>query len=96
MSVTELLEAIRAVVGPRGLLTDPADTAPYCEDWRRLYQGRTPAVIRPADTAELAAVVRLCAAGAARRWCRRAEIPRWSAARRPMPMAASWCSAWRG
>ncbi len=65
MSVTELLEAIRAVVGPRGLLTDPADTAPYCEDWRRLYQGRTPAVIRPADTAELAAVVRLCAAARA-------------------------------
>jgi FAD/FMN-containing dehydrogenase len=62
MSVTELLESIRAVVGPRGLLTDPADTAPYAEDWRRLYQGSTPAVIRPADTAELAEVVRLCAA----------------------------------
>ena len=62
MSVTELLEAIRAVVGPRGLLTDPADTASYTEDWRRLYQGRTPAVVRPADTVELAAVVRLCAA----------------------------------
>src|SRR5271163_2003413 len=61
MSATELLGAIRGVVGTRGLLTDPADTAAYCEDWRRLYQGRTPAVIRPADTAELAAVVRLCA-----------------------------------
>jgi FAD/FMN-containing dehydrogenase len=62
MSATELLEAIRAVVGPRGLLTDAADTAAYTEDWRRLYQGHTPAVVRPADTAELAAVVRLCAA----------------------------------
>ncbi len=62
MSVTELLEAIGGVVGPRGVLTDPADTASYTADWRRLYQGRTPAVVRPADTAELAAVVRLCAA----------------------------------
>ena len=44
------------------LLTDPADTAPYCEDWRRLYRGRTPAVLRPATTAELAEAVRLCAA----------------------------------
>jgi FAD/FMN-containing dehydrogenase len=65
MSATELLGAIRAVVGTRGLLTDPADTAAYCEDWRRLYRGRTPAVVRPADTAELAAVVRLCAAARA-------------------------------
>ena len=61
MSATELLEAIGAVVGPRGLLTDPAETAAYTEDWRRLYQGRTPAVVRPADTEEVAAVVRLCA-----------------------------------
>ena len=65
MSATKLLDAIRAVVGARGLLTDPADTAAYTQDWRRLYQGRTPAVIRPADTAELAEVVRLCAAARA-------------------------------
>jgi FAD/FMN-containing dehydrogenase len=65
MSATELLDAIRAVVGARGLLTDPADTAAYTQDWRRLYQGRTPAVIRPADTTELAEVVRLCAAARA-------------------------------
>ena len=56
-----LLAAIRAVVGDRGLLTDPADTDPYAQDWRRLYVGHTPAVVRPASTAELAAVVRLCA-----------------------------------
>ena len=65
MSGTKLLDSIRAVVGARGLLTDPADTAAYTQDWRRLYQGRTPAVIRPADTAELAEVVRLCAAARA-------------------------------
>jgi FAD/FMN-containing dehydrogenase len=56
-----LLDAIRAAIGERGLLTG-ADTAPYAEDWRRLYQGHTPAVVRPANTAELAEVVRLCAA----------------------------------
>ena len=54
MPDTALLDAIRAVVGERGLLTDPADTAAYGEDWRRLYQGRTPAVMRPANTEELA------------------------------------------
>jgi len=56
-----IIEDIRAVVGARGLLTDPADTAAYVEDWRRLYRGRTPAVVRPANTDELARVVRICA-----------------------------------
>ena len=60
-----LLDVIRGVVGERGLLTDPADTAAYTEDWRRLYRGRTPAVIRPANTDELSRVVRLCAAARA-------------------------------
>src|SRR5262249_2107253 len=54
--VGELVE----LLGPRTVLTDPADTGPYCEDWRRLYHGRTPAVLRPANTAEVAAAVRLC------------------------------------
>jgi FAD/FMN-containing dehydrogenase len=61
MPVTATLTAIRAIVGDRGILTGAADTAPYSEDWRRLYQGRTPAVIRPATTQEVAAVVSLCA-----------------------------------
>ncbi len=58
---SSVLDSIRTIVGDRGLLTDPADTAPYSEDWRHLYQGRTQAVVRPATTEELAAVVRLCA-----------------------------------
>ena len=53
-----VLNASHAVVGERGLLTG-ASTAGYVEDWRRLYRGRTPAVVRPASTDELARVVRL-------------------------------------
>ncbi len=56
-----LIERLSALLGSRGLLTDPADTAAYVEDWRRLYRGRTPAVVRPASTEETAAVLRLCA-----------------------------------
>ena len=55
------IDRLRARLGQRGVLTDLADTAPYCEDWRRLYHGRTPAVQRPANTAEVADAVRLCA-----------------------------------
>ncbi|MBV9964812.1 MAG: FAD-binding oxidoreductase [Alphaproteobacteria bacterium] len=56
-----LIDRLRGRLGPAGVLTDPADTDPYCEDWRRLYHGRTPAVLRPATTAEVADAVRLCA-----------------------------------
>jgi FAD/FMN-containing dehydrogenase len=56
-----LLATLRSIVGDRGLLTAPSDTAAYAEDWRRLYRGRTDAVIRPASTREAAEVVRACA-----------------------------------
>ena len=64
--IADVLAQLRSVLGAAGMLTDPADTAAYCEDWRRLYSGRTPALLRPANTAELAAVLKLCnAAGVA-------------------------------
>ncbi len=57
-----LLDRLSALLGPRGLLTEPADLEPHLADWRLLYRGRTPCVLRPAGTAELAEAVRLCAA----------------------------------
>ena len=57
----DLRSALIEIVGEQGCLFDPSDTAPYCEDWRQLYKSTTPAVVRPASTAEVAAVVRLCA-----------------------------------
>ena len=56
-----LVDALTKLVGPRGVLTNPDDIAPYCQDWRGLYHGRATAVVRPASTAQCAAVVRLCA-----------------------------------
>ena len=58
---SELRSALIDLVGEKGCLFDPQDTDAYCEDWRKLYHGKTPAVVRPASTAEVAAVVRFCA-----------------------------------
>jgi FAD/FMN-containing dehydrogenase len=58
---SELRSALTNLVGEKGCLFDPQDTAAYCEDWRQLYQGQTPAVVRPASAAEVASVVRFCA-----------------------------------
>jgi FAD/FMN-containing dehydrogenase len=56
----DVLGQLRAILGERGLLTEEADCAPYCTDWRGLYKGKTAAVLRPASVAELSAAVRLC------------------------------------
>lgn len=56
-----LLASLADVVGARHVLADPAELAPYCTDWRRRYSALALAVVRPATTAEVAAVVRCCA-----------------------------------
>ena len=61
-----LIAKLTAILGPAGILTDPADTASFAVDWRKLYRGQTPAVLRPATTEQLAAVVRACAEAGAR------------------------------
>ena len=54
-----LLRSIAAVVGAPHVLTGDA-TAGFAVDWTRRFQGRTPAVVRPRDTAEVAAVLAMC------------------------------------
>src|SRR6266849_10082051 len=56
-----LVERIRAIVGSTGLITAPQEVTPYASDWRKRYVGRPAAVVKPASTAEVAAVVRACA-----------------------------------
>jgi FAD/FMN-containing dehydrogenase len=55
-------DALRQAVGERELLVDPDRTAGYAVDWTGRYAGATPAVVRPADTAQVAAVLAICAA----------------------------------
>ncbi|MEZ5142459.1 MAG: FAD-binding oxidoreductase [Acidimicrobiales bacterium] len=48
----DLLDA----VGPQGLISDADERSSYETDWTGRFRGRTPAVVRPADTDEVAAV----------------------------------------
>jgi FAD/FMN-containing dehydrogenase len=59
--VEGFIERCRARVGAVHVLVDAADMAPYLTDWRGRFTGRARAVVSPADTAEVAAIVRLCA-----------------------------------
>ncbi len=55
----DLIARFSAIVGPGHALTDPADQAPYLTEWRGRWHGRTPVVLRPGSTAEVAAICRL-------------------------------------
>ncbi|XAH25648.1 FAD-binding oxidoreductase [Xylophilus sp. GW821-FHT01B05] len=64
--IPALLEALRTIVGDAHVLThhhDPAiDLAAWEQDWRKRVRGKALAVVRPGSTAEVAAVVKACAA----------------------------------
>jgi FAD/FMN-containing dehydrogenase len=54
-----VIDEVRALVGNDDVLTDD-DAVSYCVDWTGRYRGRCVAVVRPADVAQVAAVVALC------------------------------------
>ena len=56
------LDTLRGLLGADNVLVDHERMAPYLVDWRGRYKGRACAVVRPASTAEVAALVRACAA----------------------------------
>ena len=62
MSQQALIEQLVALVGETNVLTASVDMAPHLIDWRRRYRGAARCVVRPANTDEVSAVVRACAA----------------------------------
>jgi FAD/FMN-containing dehydrogenase len=48
-------------LGPRAVITDPTDIAPWVSDWRGRVHGASPAILAPASTQEVQTIVRLAA-----------------------------------
>ncbi|MCU1592304.1 MAG: linked oxidase domain protein [Frankiales bacterium] len=57
-----LLDALREAVGASNVLVDDDLKSSYETDWTGRFSGSACAVVRPADTAEVVAVIRACAA----------------------------------
>src|SRR5690242_3503946 len=53
-------ERLIGAVGPKGYSTDPAEIAPHLEEWRSKYKGRSPLLLKPATTAEVARILSIC------------------------------------
>jgi FAD/FMN-containing dehydrogenase len=60
--MSALIDQLRRLVGPDFCLTAPFDVAPHATDWRGRYSGQPLAVVKPANTTEVAAAVQACAA----------------------------------
>ncbi len=59
--MTDLIASLRQIVGDAHVLTE-GDLSAYEQDWRRRVHGKALAVVRPATTEQVAAVVKACAA----------------------------------
>src|SRR5260370_14453038 len=60
MSHEACLEALRAIVAERYVLTQPHDVAPFLTDHRGRDHGAAIAVLRPGSTDEVSRVVKTC------------------------------------
>lgn len=60
MKQKEFTSRLIHVVGEEGVILNPAEQEFYVNDWLGKAHGRTVAVVRPRNTAEVSAVMRLC------------------------------------
>jgi FAD/FMN-containing dehydrogenase len=61
MTQEELLQTLRQISGAAQVLCD-GDLTAWEQDWRKRLRGKALAVVRPGSTAEVAAIVKACAA----------------------------------
>jgi len=60
MLIKNLTQDLQKIVGENNVLSANEDLIPYIKDWRGIYLGATAAVVRPANTQEVAAVIHYC------------------------------------
>jgi FAD/FMN-containing dehydrogenase len=57
----QMIDQARTILGPKGVFSDPAEIAPWVTDWRGRVHGASPAILSPATTQEVAAIVAIAA-----------------------------------
>ncbi len=60
-TISATLDRLKQVVGDKGFIIEAKAMAPYLEEERGSYHGAAQAVLRPATTDEVAAIVKICA-----------------------------------
>ncbi len=57
-----LLQQLKCIVGDDGWQTDPSVLEPHLTEWRNVVHGRTPMMVSPETTGQVAEIVRACSA----------------------------------
>ena len=60
-AVDTILAEVGSQLGPKAILTDAADIEPWITDWRGRFHGTAKAILAPASTEEVSAIVALAA-----------------------------------
>ncbi|RIA55875.1 FAD-binding oxidoreductase [Dichotomicrobium thermohalophilum] len=55
----DILARLTEIVGAHHVITEQAELAPYMEEWRGLYHGRTPLLLKPGNTEEVAQILKI-------------------------------------
>jgi FAD/FMN-containing dehydrogenase len=58
--MTAVFDRLKDAVGGHGFSEDPAELAPHLEEWRGKYKGHSPLLLKPATTAEVSSILRIC------------------------------------
>jgi len=59
--MTAFIEHLKSIVGPKGWVSDEHALQPHVTEWRGVYRGKTPILLRPESTDVVSKVVRACA-----------------------------------
>ena len=59
MNKSDLIERLLSIVGDKGVITDKDDMAPHLVEPRGLFKGRAAAIVKPASTQEVSAIMAL-------------------------------------
>jgi len=59
MITSDTLRRFADVVGKKGVIPEGPDQEPYLHEWRDLWHGKTPMVLRPSTTGQVAAIMAL-------------------------------------
>ena len=60
--IDDFLAELVGIVGENACITDEQSLEPHVTEWRNVFRGRALAMVTPGSTAQVADVVKLCAA----------------------------------
>src|SRR5690606_6645121 len=55
-----IIDRLKAITGPKGWIDDARTLEPHVTEWRGLYKGKTPLLLRPAGVEEVSRILAFC------------------------------------